>query len=500
MGITESLRLLEGLEAADVGVLVDSDFVVRLGRSRVPGVAAPRVDTPLEDCFVPADPALWHRIHVALATTGPSTMPATLVVDGIPVHGELRLDRFSEDGEDLHLLALCGVQPVLGPVATVGPLPPARTVVVVEVPVGHADAVGRLRRALAVHRAVADLRSDDGTFLHVALGPARPTALAEVLDVLRADPCGPALRIGVASGDEDRPASLHDAVAALPADRGAGVGVSPGRSGFGAEGAVLRDFLAAIRDNRLEVVVQPIVDLATGAWDGGEILMRWRDHLGALCRPPTEAVLALGDEALQRRLDEAVAVRAVGLAVAVARVRDDVALHLNVFPSSIHDGHLVRLLGDQLAALGLPTSSLHLEVLEFVGYEPRHLEVLASATRRGFGLSLDDAGTGFGRFDLLEQLPFRSIKVDRVLVAALPGARARRIVAGLVDLAESLDATVIAEGVETTAEVEALRELGVGLGQGHRLSAPLPVHAFLAGLVATSDAAASGPERVATSG
>jgi EAL domain-containing protein (putative c-di-GMP-specific phosphodiesterase class I) len=124
-----------------------------------------------------------------------------------------------------------------------------------------------------------------------------------------------------------------------------------------------------------------------------------------------------------------------------------------------------------------PPGMLQLEITErVVAQQTEDLNaILLDLDAVGVTLSLDDFGTGYSSLLRLQSLPVSELKIDRAFVSRLSyGAAAVGIVASIVDLAHALGMPAIAEGVETEAEWQALRELGCDGAQGWHIAAPMP--------------------------
>jgi EAL domain-containing protein (putative c-di-GMP-specific phosphodiesterase class I) len=149
----------------------------------------------------------------------------------------------------------------------------------------------------------------------------------------------------------------------------------------------------------------------------------------------------------------------------------------NVSPLLVVDGDLVDVVGEALAASGLPPSALCLELSETSLLEDAQpmLPTLETLKRIGVRLAIDDFGGGAAGFGLLRMLPFDLIKIDRVFIEGLadrPDDRA--IVAAVLSLADELGLTVIAEGVEDERQHTELHELGCRHAQGFLYARPCP--------------------------
>jgi len=228
----------------------------------------------------------------------------------------------------------------------------------------------------------------------------------------------------------------------------------------------------AIDEDRLVLYSQPIVDMATGAPCGEELLARMIDPLSG--RPISAAQFVPTAErfGLIRKLDHWVVGQALGLVAGGRRVS------ANISAASIGDRELTELVGSGLASNGADPSLLTFEITETAATPA--IESLRDFTSRvellGCGLSLDDVGTGFGSLTYLRHLPFTELKIDMQFVRGMLESNAdARIVESLIVIASGLGMRTVAEGVEDPALIGPLRELGVDMGQGYYFGRPAPI-------------------------
>ena len=107
----------------------------------------------------------------------------------------------------------------------------------------------------------------------------------------------------------------------------------------------------------------------------------------------------------------------------------------------------------------------------------RTLDVLARLSEMGIDFSLDDFGTGYSSLSLLSRLPVGQLKIDRSFVMAMSTSPDNaNIVRSTIEMAHSLNLTVVAEGVETAEQLAALRSFGADTVQGYHISRPIPAH------------------------
>jgi len=143
----------------------------------------------------------------------------------------------------------------------------------------------------------------------------------------------------------------------------------------------------------------------------------------------------------------------------------------------------VKSVEQALSRTGLAPEFLELEITENVmlimNEEVR--SSLDSLRELGVRLSLDDFGTGYSSLSYLKQLPFHTLKIDQSFVSKIPGqAGDTQIVTTILALAKGLELEVVAEGIETQAQYDFLREHGCEFGQGYLMSRPLPADALAA--------------------
>ncbi|HVF74038.1 MAG TPA: EAL domain-containing protein [Acidimicrobiales bacterium] len=240
----------------------------------------------------------------------------------------------------------------------------------------------------------------------------------------------------------------------------------------------------AIAEGRLRLDYQPIVELRTGDTVAVEALVRvWdpdQDHL-----IEAESFIEVAEEVgLLAQMDEWVLGQAVGQAGAwrglfAGTAFADVAI--NVTARHLSDAGFAQSVIADLAAHGLPAAALQVEVTERVLMEASNsamsgLKVLRDA---GVKVGLDDFGTGYSSLSYLRLFPLDFVKIDRSFISELAlGATERAIVASIIDLSHALGMAVVAEGVETQAQVEQLMTLGCDRAQGFLFAVPGPPQAI----------------------
>jgi EAL domain-containing protein (putative c-di-GMP-specific phosphodiesterase class I) len=157
------------------------------------------------------------------------------------------------------------------------------------------------------------------------------------------------------------------------------------------------------------------------------------------------------------------------------------SVSVNLSLTSLNDPTLADRITDTVRRQGLETRAMILEITESAAMTDvgRCLENLARLRVKGFGLSIDDYGTGYSSMQQLARIPFTELKLDQSFVAnCATHAQHRAIVESSLDMARRLRLKTVAEGVETHAGWTLLRELGCAMGQGYFIAEPMSLTDF----------------------
>ena len=229
----------------------------------------------------------------------------------------------------------------------------------------------------------------------------------------------------------------------------------------------------ALQRDELSVFFQPIVDLATGRIHSFEALVRWFHPEKGELRPDefiplaeeTGAIITLGNW---------ITARAARVA---ATWPDDVTLAVNLSPLQIRAPGAAMAILVALRDAGLPPSRLELEITETVLLDDSTVTEAFIAELAGAGVrfALDDFGTGYSSLSYLSKYSFSKIKVDRSFVSGDDaGQRSDAIIRAVSGMGTALNMDIVAEGVETIEQVQAMRNAGCTLGQGYYFSRAVP--------------------------
>jgi diguanylate cyclase (GGDEF)-like protein len=227
----------------------------------------------------------------------------------------------------------------------------------------------------------------------------------------------------------------------------------------------------ALAEGQLYVAYQPIVQLDTGRPLGAEALVRWAHPVRGLI-PPTQFIPIAEDAGLIGAIGTWVreeALRQLARWRADGTVADDFYLSINVSPRQLSDAELPLAVSSELLRYGVPARTVALEMTESVMVDGSSVtsRVLFELRELGVRLVVDDFGTGFSALGYLRKFPVTGVKIDRSFVSGLgTSVEDEEIVRAVVAMSYALGLNIVAEGVETRLQRDALAAVGVAQGQG----------------------------------
>ncbi len=241
----------------------------------------------------------------------------------------------------------------------------------------------------------------------------------------------------------------------------------------------------ALDRRELRLFHQPIVDVLHGEVLGFEALMRWERSDGTLISPAefipiaeeTGIIVPIGAWALLDALTQLATWFEDGTCPRHA------TMSVNVSPRQLNDPNFVSIVHEALIRSGVPASQLWLEVTEgvMISQPEQALDALQRVRALGVRIAVDDFGTGYSSLSLLQRFPIQRIKIDRSFVSGVvDDPSARSLVRAMIAMSRSMGLDTVAEGVETTAQLQALGDLGCAKAQGFLISRPLPPDAVAA--------------------
>ncbi len=238
------------------------------------------------------------------------------------------------------------------------------------------------------------------------------------------------------------------------------------------------DLRQAIGEGQLSLAYQPLFDLQPHRLNGFESLARWVHPERGAVSPGVFIALAEESGCIEAlttwAIDEAVRQHAAWIAEMPEHA--GLVMHVNVSGKDLSQPHFVPHVRAVLQRHGLPPQCLVLEITESTLMEHRETALAALNALHGQGVKvgIDDFGTGYSSLAYLSTLPFDCLKIDRSFVIGMDkGPQNLEIVRAVVSLGRTLNKQVVAEGIETHAQLQQLRALGATIGQGYLLGRPL---------------------------
>jgi len=255
------------------------------------------------------------------------------------------------------------------------------------------------------------------------------------------------------------------------------------------------DLRKGLERDELEVHYQPFYSLDDQRIVGAEALVRWRHPTHGLISPmsfipmaeETGLILPVGRYVLDQACRQVRAIR--------EQLNVDLPISVNLSPRQFQESGLLSQVRAALDANGLPSELLVFEITETMVMEDLSgaREVMKKLNRLGTRLAIDDFGTGHSSLAYLKQFPVHAVKVDRAFIQGVAESPVdSAIVRAIIDLAQAMGISAVAEGVETKDQATELNMLGCPVGQGFYFSQPLRAEEFGA-LLSTAAARAAPP-------
>jgi diguanylate cyclase (GGDEF)-like protein len=237
---------------------------------------------------------------------------------------------------------------------------------------------------------------------------------------------------------------------------------------------------AAIDNKALELHYQPRISASTGRAVGAEALLRWTNLKGELVSPEVFIPVAI-DIGMMDQLTRFVLTTALRQASEWPDTGERKNLSVNLETQSLKDSDISDVISSSLSIWGSDNCDLTLEITEGALIDDSHsnFQLLNEIRSMGVGISIDDFGTGYSSLSHFRNIPATELKIDQSFVAnMLESDQDRYLVETIIWLAHRFDLTVVAEGVESTEQLNLLTELNCDTIQGYLFSKPLPHEDF----------------------
>ncbi len=239
---------------------------------------------------------------------------------------------------------------------------------------------------------------------------------------------------------------------------------------------------AALLNDEFEPYFQPKIDLTTGQLKGAEALARWlHPQLGTIT--PAYFIETMESHRLIDALTWVMVTKSAARCRAWRATGIDATVSVNLSVLLLNDLDIAERVTELVKSEGLDPAQMILEVTESSATVDigSVLENLARLRIRGFGLSIDDYGTGYSSMQQLTRIAFTELKIDRYFVInAIKDPTARVVLESSLRVAKKLNIDSVAEGVETQADFDLLRRLHCDMAQGYFIAKPMAYADFLA--------------------
>ena len=252
---------------------------------------------------------------------------------------------------------------------------------------------------------------------------------------------------------------------------------------------------AALARSEFELYFQPLIYLKDETLAGFEALIRWNSPLRG----------SVGPDQFIKLAEEAGLIVAIGHWVVGAAVKKfatfqqafgpsrDLFVAINITKHYLHDAHFLDDLAGGADAYGLKPQQIKIELTESVLIDDTESAIawIERCKQLGFRVSIDDFGTGYSSLGYLHRLPVDELKIDKSFVETMMSdPRSMAVVKAIIGLAQGLDLKVVAEGIETREQAEALKQLGCTYGQGYRFARPLNADQVMSSIAGAAENAA----------
>ena len=240
----------------------------------------------------------------------------------------------------------------------------------------------------------------------------------------------------------------------------------------------------AVEQDEFLVYLQPKFDISSEKIKGAEALIRW-NYKNKEFLPPYRFIPFFEKDGSIALIDDIVLKK---VCAAMARWKKEgkplYPVSVNLSRSRMYDEKLIETLVGIVDSYGVDHSLIDFELTESATYDNMEhmLSVLYELRAKGFKISMDDFGTGYSSLSLLTKMPINTLKIDKSFVDTIAAAAEREedviVLRHIITLAKELGFVCLAEGAESKAQVDRLRELGCEIIQGYYYSKPIPIEEY----------------------
>ncbi|WP_192804909.1 bifunctional diguanylate cyclase/phosphodiesterase [Noviherbaspirillum aerium] len=238
------------------------------------------------------------------------------------------------------------------------------------------------------------------------------------------------------------------------------------------------DLRHALESDEFEMYYQPRVNIHDLSISSMEALVRWKHPTRGIINPiefiplaeTTGLILPLGSLIIEKVCQQLAAWARAGESI--------VPVSINVSPRQFNESNMLDVFTSMLKRYSVEPDWIQIEITESMMMQEtdEDASVLSCLREKGIKLCLDDFGTGYSSLSQLQKLDFDVLKIDRAFTAKIENEEGRILVTAMIMMAHSLGMVVVAEGVESEAQMKSLNELKCDEAQGYLISKPMPAH------------------------
>ncbi len=237
----------------------------------------------------------------------------------------------------------------------------------------------------------------------------------------------------------------------------------------------VKDVAEALRRNEFHPYLQAKWDVQTGRITGAEMLARWIKADGRIIGPYEFIGLIENNDLILLFSESMVHKTLKSIAPIIHQIDPHFKVSFNVSPYQLAQQDLVKLLEACCVEYHIASKNIEIEIIErtFIENHPSAIQQLFQLKAKGFGVSLDDFGSGYSSLSCIVELPIDTVKIDRSLIRYIDtNAKSERLFRSIVAMLKALDIAIVAEGIETEAQLSILKACQCDEGQGFLIHKP----------------------------
>jgi len=240
-----------------------------------------------------------------------------------------------------------------------------------------------------------------------------------------------------------------------------------------------KELEVALQKEEFFLLYQPIVDLRDQRISGFEALIRWDNPLRGMINPAefielaeeTRLIVPIGEWVVEQACAD------IAMLNSRFAAQENLFVNINFSGRQLMDKHFLKHLRKESERHSINPDLVNIEITEGIFLSGENLSDWLDESRTdGYKIVLDDFGTGYSSLSYLSKYPIDKVKVDKSFVQAMEkDASARAIIQAVIGIARAMNMTVVAEGVETSAQMKLCHDLGCEYGQGFLFGKPVTV-------------------------